>query len=445
MADVRTKEDSAARVEEMAQGPVPEPGVIFFPPRGTGDPGPPAEPPYPYPYLSVSLASPTGGKVSGLASQGVVLTATGNVVFNEFTVQRVDVRFPGSSFAPATLNPNDGWSFVATSKPIKSPGPVKVTARVTARRTSNTAELATDDTTVNVEIDLTDDILPTVEITSPAANTVLAKPKPNGTYPVSLEAKVTDNAPAAPVVEYTLVDPLGRVVRAVTRDGQSDANRHTTLTSYDIVGNALDVTDELGRVAFQHVYDLAGHPLCTEQLDSGVRTLVVDAAGEMVEQRDSRGALALHSRDMAHRPVPVWLADDAEQPTTLRQVLACGDAADSELTPEEATAANLLGVVVRHYDEAGLIVTERRDIDSNAIESTRRVVSDEQLLTVFEAAAGEAWQVRPWRMDWQPPTGCRWLCIADALLEDAELLNNCLFRARGSSPIPSVVGEKRNK
>ncbi|MGL5908738.1 MAG: hypothetical protein ACRCZP_01975, partial [Phycicoccus sp.] len=222
-----------------------------------------------------------------------------------------------------------------------------------------------------------------------------------------------------------LVDPLGRHVRTVARNGAERGAWHTTRATYDLLGNLLTQTDELDRVAFRHVYDLAGHALRTEQFDGGVRVTLVDAVGQPVEERDARGALGLHAYDMAHRPVRSWLADGAghdgvDEPATLRQLLVYGDGANSGLGADQAAAANLRGVVVRHYDEAGVVATERRDLDGNVTESLRRVVSDEQLAAVYDAAAENGWQVEAWRMDWQPPAGVSLDEHAAALLDPAE-------------------------
>jgi RHS repeat-associated protein len=239
-----------------------------------------------------------------------------------------------------------------------------------------------------------------------------------------------------------VVDPMGRAVRTVQRNGPGRGDWHTTSAEYDIAGNLLARTDELDRVAFRHVYDLAGRSWRTDQLDGGTHLTVVDAAGQPVEQRDSRGALGLHAYDMAHRPVRVWLADAGDRPTTLRQVLVYGDAADAGLTRDEAAAGNLRGVVIRHYDDAGVTVTEHRDLDGNVTESVRRVVADAPLTDVYDDAAADGWQVRAWRVDWQPPAGVALDAHAAGLLGEAEYRSSSVFDAVGrprSTRLPADV------
>ena len=125
-----------------------------------------------------------------------------------------------------------------------------------------------------------------------------------------------------------MVDALGRTVTAIARNGPNPATDWLiTRSTYDIQGNLLTVTDALGRVAFRYVYDLAKHPLRTDSIDAGLRRTVLDALGNPVEGRDSKGALVLHAYDVLHRPIRLWARDGSDQPLTLRERLVYGDAA----------------------------------------------------------------------------------------------------------------------
>ncbi|NOT54861.1 MAG: RHS repeat-associated core domain-containing protein [Deltaproteobacteria bacterium] len=220
------------------------------------------------------------------------------------------------------------------------------------------------------------------------------------------------NTPASIVV-----DALGRTVIATARNGTNSATDWiTTRSTYNIQGNLLTVTDALGRVAFRYVYDLAKHPLRTESIDAGLRRAVIDALGNPIEERDSKGALALHAYDVLHRPLRMWTRDGNGQPLTLRERLVYGDAADSGLTPAQAAAANLLGKPYQHYDEAGLATVESYDFKGNGLEKTRQVISDGAQLKVFTPPPAN-WQVQPFRVDWQPPTGNTLPTHASALLD----------------------------
>src|SRR5262249_15488827 len=75
------------------------------------------------------------------------------------------------------------------------------------------------------------------------------------------------------------MDALGRTVETVARAGPVAQDRLVTRQEFDVEGNVLTVVDQLGRTVVSQVYDLAGRPLRTEHLDSGVFLTVIDAEG----------------------------------------------------------------------------------------------------------------------------------------------------------------------
>ena len=81
--------------------------------------------------------------------------------------------------------------------------------------------------------------------------------------------------------------------------------------TYDIRGNLLTVTDALGREAFNYVYDFANRPLRIDSIDAGVRRAVLDATGNEIERRDSKGALILQAYDDLNRLNRLWARDEA--------------------------------------------------------------------------------------------------------------------------------------
>ncbi|MCK6695863.1 MAG: hypothetical protein L6Q97_27645, partial [Thermoanaerobaculia bacterium] len=76
-------------------------------------------------------------------------------------------------------------------------------------------------------------------------------------------------------------------------------------------------------------------------------------------------------------------------------------------------AANRLGKLYHHYDEAGLLTFENHDFKGNILEKVRQVISDAAILKVFEQGASRNWQVQAFRVDWQ-------LANANALLDLTE-------------------------
>lgn len=203
------------------------------------------------------------------------------------------------------------------------------------------------------------------------------------------------------------VDALGRTVRAVARhrelpEGPNAAlppiEEHVTRSAYDIQGNLLALTDALGREAFRYTYDLAQRPLRTESIDAGLRLSVFDAAGNVVENRDRKGAVRLHAHDDLDRPSRLWARDDADDRLTLREQRVYGDDPNAVANPD---SHNLRGQLYRHYDEAGVVTVPEYDFKGNVLESSRAVLSDAFLLRNFKAdPTTGAWKPHAPRVDW---------------------------------------------
>src|SRR5262249_50840177 len=148
----------------------------------------------------------------------------------------------------------------------------------------------------------------------------------------------------------------------------------------DIQGNLLTVTDALARLAFRYAYDLAGHPLRTDSLDARSKRRVLDACGNPLEQRDSKGALLVSTYDELGRPVRLWARDHGEQQVTLRQHVTYGDTPQAGLPVSEARSRNQLGQPVAHYDEAGRVTMDAYDFKGNLVEKTRHALREDAIL-----------------------------------------------------------------
>lgn len=241
----------------------------------------------------------------------------------------------------------------------------------------------------------------------------------NDLAPVSFDPKVTlADGSAMPLTDgaprhhyFTpsnmLIDALGRTVLATERNRATPANptdplppieEYRNSSTYDIRGNLLTVTDALGRVAFKHVYDLANRPLRIESIDAGIRRSLLDANGNEIERRDSKGVLILRSYDMLNRPIRLWARNGTGQPMTLRERLIYGDSQGSGLTSNQAAAANLLDKPYKHYDEAGLLtfaafnqsgnLTAAYDFNGNLLEKQREVIADSAIASALNSGTG---------------------------------------------------------
>ena len=242
----------------------------------------------------------------------------------------------------------------------------------------------------------------------------------------------TSLASAAPAAHHftpssILIDALGRTVEAIARNGQNLADRLPTRSTYDIRGNVIMVTDALSREAFRYTYDLADRPWRIKSIDAGLRRIVLNAQGNEIERRDSNGALTLQAYDRLRRPIRLWARDETSGPVTLRQRMEYGD--ENEAERMEMRARNLLGKVHRHHDEAGLTTVVATDFKGNVLDKSRRVIADAAILTVFERAPANAWQVTPFQVDWTPGPGQTLADRENELLETRVYRTTCSFDA----------------
>jgi RHS repeat-associated protein len=204
------------------------------------------------------------------------------------------------------------------------------------------------------------------------------------------------------------LDALGRVVSAIERTRAARAGpsqplapvvEHRITMTVDLRGNVTEIGDALGRNALRHVYDLANRRLRSDSIDAGTRRLVLDAAGNTVETRDSKGAVVLRRYDVLNRLAGLWARDGAAAPVTLRERVVYGDSAEAAAAVADPAAANLLGRVFEYYDEAGRVRFGAYDFKGNPLEKRRRVVDDAAILGAFHGPPAD-WAIVPFRVDW---------------------------------------------
>jgi RHS repeat-associated protein len=191
----------------------------------------------------------------------------------------------------------------------------------------------------------------------------------------------------------TVIDALGRSIMALERNRKRLVNGnwspieiYRTTSIYDIRGNLLVVADPLGRTAFTRRYDLTNRGLQHACLDGGSRLTVFDAAGNLIEHRDAKGALELSAHDALNRVTRLWARDNLGVAVTMRQRLIYGDASTPGLTRAQALARNLLSRLYRHYDEAGLMESGRYDFKGNQLERSRRTIRDTSIANSWVAS-----------------------------------------------------------
>lgn len=265
------------------------------------------------------------------------------------------------------------------------------------------------------------------------------------------------------------VDALGRTVRAVARHREApedispwlnpsgvqpkmpDIEEHVTRSTYDIQGNLTGIRDALGRLAFEYIYDLAKHPLRTESIDAGRKQVVLDAAGNPLENRDAKGAWVLHSCDILYRPTGLWACDAKDEPVTRREQLFYDDDPEAPAAPagsphDRAQLLNLRGQLWRHHDEAGIVTVGAVDFQGRVARSTRQVLSDDFMLSNYRAhVEGTPWELKAPRIDWdapwQGPPGTGWLLL-DPMLYQTRTAYDALGRVVWSDYPQAANGER---
>lgn len=207
-----------------------------------------------------------------------------------------------------------------------------------------------------------------------------------------------------------IIDALGRTVESIVRNGPNEeADWYRTGSRYDIRGNLLEVQDAFERKAFTYVYDLTfdkdngSRVWKTDNIDAGVRIMILDVIGNEVEHRDAKQALTLQAYDILHRPTKMWARDGQSDPVRLCGLITYGDGGSRDQSAaerSESRAANRLRKVHLHYDEAGKCIYTAHDFKGNLLEKTRVVISDEAITSVFQGW-DERTEIAPFRVDWQ--------------------------------------------
>lgn len=222
------------------------------------------------------------------------------------------------------------------------------------------------------------------------------------THPQAVEYRHHWNTPSSAVV-----DALGRTIATTERTRPAAATATAPLPSveefrsvsvYDIRGNLIQALDPLGRVTATMRYDLAGRKVYSATLDGGAHHTVYDAAGHVIESRDSRGALTLRSYDALGRVASIWARETAAALPTLRERYIYGDAAASGLSRTVAASAGLLNRLYQQFDGAG-VLTFSYDFKGGIAEKTRQVIADSAIQARFQAPPPD-WDIGPLTVDW---------------------------------------------
>jgi RHS repeat-associated protein len=164
-------------------------------------------------------------------------------------------------------------------------------------------------------------------------------------------------------------DTLGRTVLSVADNG--DGQYFQTRTVLDIEGNQQAVIDPLDRVAVRYDYDMLNTRIHQASMEAGERWMVKDAAGNQLRAWNSRGFAFRTEYDHLRRPARSFVVGGGLSHEVLFEHTVYGDSAESGLTQAQRKQANLQGKPFRHFDGAGVVVTDLNDFKGNPLHSSR--------------------------------------------------------------------------
>lgn len=236
-----------------------------------------------------------------------------------------------------------------------------------------------------------------------------------------------------------LLDSMGRTVQTVQHRAYYNASidLYENLVMkyrFDIQGNMLITYDDHNRKVYENIYNSSNQVLWSKNIDSGEGTVLFDGCGKIIESKDAKEAFTLNAYDHYSRSIFLWTRDNGSESMTLRQVFQYGD--NSGITNPEIK--NLKGQVCRNYDEAGFIENGEYDFKGNLLNTKRKFISDEELLSVFSPPPIN-WDVNCYRVDW---TGSP--SILDAKIFETDFEYDALNRLKKATYPEDTDGNRKD-
>ena len=179
-------------------------------------------------------------------------------------------------------------------------------------------------------------------------------------------------------------DTLGRTFLTVAhnrfeRNGALLEERYATRVVIDIEGNQREVHDANDRLVMRYDYDMLGAEVHHASMEAGERWTLDDVAGTAIRAWDSRGHQFRTAYDRLHRPVESYVREG----TGPQRLVARTVYGETSTDPE---AANLRGKVAQHFDQAGVVTSERYDFKGNLLRSGRQLAHEYKTTLDWAAA-----------------------------------------------------------
>ncbi|TKA52636.1 hypothetical protein B0A55_13792, partial [Friedmanniomyces simplex] len=161
------------------------------------------------------------------------------------------------------------------------------------------------------------------------------------------------------------LDALGRKILTIR---ENDSSKIFSRVQFDISGNALQVSDGLGKVVTATGFATNSRPLYTTSPDSGPRWSLTTVHGEELLIWDARGNRLRSEYDTLRRLASVYLGSGEKEIVVQRSMYGEGQQDDA--------VHNLRGKLFRQYDQAGIVSRPVWDFKGNEVQVNRTFAED---------------------------------------------------------------------
>ncbi len=166
------------------------------------------------------------------------------------------------------------------------------------------------------------------------------------------------------------LDSLGRTFLSIADNGNGQLFR--TRTVLDIVGNQREVFDALGRATMRYDYDMPGTLLRQASMEAGERWTINDVGGKPSRAWNSRGFAFRTEYDHLRRPVRSFAGGGSLPHEILFERTIYGESPETGISEAQRKQANVRGKTFRHFDGAGVVLSDLYDFKGNSLRSSRR-------------------------------------------------------------------------
>lgn len=168
-----------------------------------------------------------------------------------------------------------------------------------------------------------------------------------------------------PMITY--LDSLGRNFISIADNG--NAGKYKVRSSIDIESNLRSVTDAMGNLLMQFKHDMLGAPLYHSSMDTGEQWLINDIMGKPLRNWDNKNNILRYQSDALHRPIKIFVQKGSETERCTEKIIF-GE------TLANAKDNNLRGAIYKHYDTAGVAISNGLDFKSNLLSATRQLLKN---------------------------------------------------------------------